>query len=170
MPGHTPDIHQYILNDIGIIEHHWHSRWRVYPQDVTESKTLTAGTPANTFGAWVLIVPYNTVPFDFEVVGMVIEQVDAVTIYHIQIGYDPLNAEPGSNMELGERRVRIDVKPIVRATELLSIHGQDVPTKSSVWGRIKTASGNADTAQISVILYRHIEVTKGVPIYPAFPW
>ena len=36
-------------DDLAAIELHWHSRWRVYPQDVTSSITLAAPAVANTF-------------------------------------------------------------------------------------------------------------------------
>ncbi|GAH40689.1 unnamed protein product, partial [marine sediment metagenome] len=59
-----------LLRDIGVIEHHWHSRWRVYPQDVTSSITLAAAAVANNFGDWALIIPLNTIPFDFDILCM----------------------------------------------------------------------------------------------------
>ena len=73
-------------------------------------------------------------------------------------------------MEMGERRCRIVTVPIARATELLAIHSQEMPAKSKVWARLKTASGNPDEAEISVVLSRDVEVTKPVPLWPAFPW
>ncbi|GAI19892.1 unnamed protein product, partial [marine sediment metagenome] len=96
--------------------------------------------------------------------------VSAETIYYIQTGYNPVNAEPGTNMEMGERRFRIASVPIARATEILAIHSQDIPANSSVWARLKTASTNEDTADISLVLYRHIEVSRELPLWPAFPW
>lgn len=164
------DSIETVLHDIGVIEHHWHSRWRVYPQDVTLTALLQAAAAANIFGDWALIIPLDTVPFDFEIVGLVVEQVSATTTYHVQLGHNPINAVPGANMEMGERRFRIAEVPIKRATELLTIHSQDIPANSTVWGRVKTASVVADTCKISVVLYRHIEVSREIPIYPAFPW
>ena len=171
MPSTTQDLsYDYTTRDIGVIDHHLHSRWRVYPQDVTSAPALAAGTPANTFGSWVQILPIDTVPFDFDVIGVVVEQVDAATTYHIQIGHSPTAAAPGTNMESGERRVRMTTVPIARATEVLEIAGQEIPAYSSVWGGLKTASGNADTANISIVLSRHVGVTKPIPIWPTFPW
>ena len=157
-------------DDIAAIEHHWHSRLRVYPQDVTSAPLITAAAIANTFGNWALVIPLNTVPFDFDIVGFVAESVNAATTYFIQLGYNTINAIPGTNMELGERRFRITTVPIARATEMLIIQGQEIPANSTVWARLKTASGAADTANISVVLDRHIDVEREVPIYPAFPW
>jgi len=158
-------------DDIAAIELHWHSRWRVYPQDVTSSITLAAAAVANTFGDWALIIPLNTVPFDFDIIGMVVEEADTtLTTYFIQIGYNTINAVPGVNMEMGERRFRIAESPIKNANELLPIRSQDIPANSTVWGRLKTSGGASEEVEVSVVLDRHIAVEREISIYPAFPW
>jgi len=159
-----------ILANLAIVEHHAHSRWRVYPQDVTDTKTLTADAAANTFGSWAEIIPLDTVPFAYDVIGLVLESVSAATTYHIQLGYSIDASDPPANNEAGERRVRMVTVPIARATELLKIAGQDTPANSKLWGRVKTASVNADTCDVSVVLSRHIEITNPIPKYEAFPW
>ncbi|MBA7593128.1 hypothetical protein ES703_00045 [subsurface metagenome] len=159
-----------IVKDISILDHHLHSRWRVYPQNVGNTALLTADAAADTFGLWAQVVPINTVPFDFDVVGLVLEQVSAPETYFIQMGYSPTAAAPGANMECGERRVKLVTHPIARATELLQIQGQHIHANNSVWGRLKTASLVADTANISVILSRHVQISAEVPMWPAFPW
>jgi len=158
-------------DDIAAIELHWHSRWRVYPQDVTSSITLAAPAVANTFGNWTLIIPLNTVPFDFDIIGMVVEEADTtLTTYFIQIGYNTINAVPGKNMEMGERRFRIAESPIKNANELLPIRSQDIPANSTVWGRLKTSGGASEEVEVSLVVDRHIAVEREIPIYPAFPW
>ena len=156
--------------NLSILEHRLHSRWRVYPQNVGSTVQLTAAAAANTFGTWTLVIPLNTVLFDFEIIGLVIEAVSDITTYHIQIGYNPINAEPGENMEMGERRFKIDTVPISRATEVLRIYSQDIPANSTVWARLKTASVAEDTADISLVLSRHVEVSREIPLWPSFPW
>ncbi|GAI01561.1 unnamed protein product, partial [marine sediment metagenome] len=127
-------------DDIGAIDHHWHSRWRVYPQDVQLSITLAAAAAADTFGDWVLIIPLNTVPFDFDIIGIVVETANTnLTTYFAQLGYNTINAEPGANMEMGERRFRIAEQPIRNASEILQIRSQEVPANSTVWGRLKAS-------------------------------
>ncbi|GAI94572.1 unnamed protein product, partial [marine sediment metagenome] len=165
--SHTTDV---ATKDIGAIDHYFHSRWRVYPQAVTSAVELKAGTPGNTFGLWKKVVPVNIVPFDFHIVGIVVETVSEATTYFIQVGYNTADAEPGANMESGERRFRLVTLPVARGTEVLEIRGQEIPANSSVWGRMKTASGTEDTAEISLVLSRHVVVSKEVPIWPAFPW
>jgi len=159
-----------VIRDISALEHYQHSRWRVYPQVVTDSVELAAGTPANTFGDWVQIIPIDTIPFSLNVIGVVIEEVSVATTYHIQLGYSTTADPPGANYEAGERRVRLVTVPIARATELLAIQSQNIPANSSVWGRFKTATGDEDTADISIVLSRHVEVSSPVPKWPAFPW
>ena len=159
-----------ILKDIGIVHWETHSRNRVYPQDITQNVTLTAAAVANTFGAWAEIIPLNTVPFPFHVVGFCICQVSAIGHYFIQLGHNTVLADPGVNMEMGERRLRFADHPIARASELLRIRGQGIPANSRVMGRLKTASGNADTAKITVVITRHLDVSDEPAIWPAFPW
>jgi len=163
------DLEQ-IITDVAIVDFHIHSRWRVYPQDVTAAPLLAAAGAANTFGGWVEIIPLNIVPFPFHVIGFCICQVSATTDYFIQLGYNTVNADPGANMEMGERRFRIATTPIAKQSELLEIYSQGVPANSRVMGRLKTASGAADTANVNVVLTRHIEVDREIPMWPAFPW
>jgi len=159
-----------VIADIAVVYFEYHSRWRVYPQDVTVAPLLTAAGVANTFGNWVEIIPLNTIPFPFHVIGFCVCQVSAATNYHIQLGYNTVNADPGTNMEMGERRVRIATAPVTKQSELLEVYSQGVPANSRVMGRLKTASGNPDTATLSVVLTRHIDVEEHIDLYPAFPW
>lgn len=158
------------LRDVAVVEHHWHTRWRVYPQSISSTVQIAAAAAANTFGSWGLVIPVDTVLFDFDIIGLIVEAVSAPTSYHIQLGHNPVNAEPGENMEMGERRLKVVTQPIGRATEILAIYSQDIPANSSVWARLKTASTNEDTADISLVLSRHIEVSHEKPLWPAFPW
>lgn len=170
MDGFPPQGLGQVLRDIGAVTFYFHSRWRVYPQDVTVTPLLTADAAADTFGAWVQIVPINIVPFPFHVVGLVVEQVSAVGTYHIQVGCSPTAAAPGLNHEAGERRVRMATVPVARATELLEIRGRLVSANHSVWARVKTASLVADTCNLSIVLSRHVEGSYEYPRWPAFPW
>lgn len=158
-----------VIRDISALEHYTHSRWRVYPQVVSNFALLTAGTPADNFGSWVQIIPINTVPFAFDVIGLVIEDVSAPSTYHIQLGYSTTADPPGYNYEAGERRVRVAITKD-NMYELLAIQSQNIPANSSVWGRLKTASGDEDTAEVSIVLSRHVEVSHPRPKWPAFPW
>ena len=170
VPEVTPRSLEDILVDIGRLHFKSHSRTRVYPQDVTVAPTLTAAGVADVFGPWAEIVPLDTVPFPFHVVGVCVCSVTAAGNYHIQLGYNTVLADPGANMEMGERRLRIATVPIAKQTELLEIRGQGIPANSRVMGRLKTASGNPDEATVSVVLTRHVEVLRSVELWPGFPW
>lgn len=160
-----------LTSSIASAEHHEHSRWRVFPQNISTDVTLAADAAADTFGDWVEIIPLNTVPFAFDIIGMIIETVSAIGKYHVQIGYG-ITAEddPAANFEMGERRFPTTDFPPTRATELMEIKSQDIPANAKVWGRVKTASTDADTCKVSVVLTRHVTTTNPVPMYPQFPW
>jgi hypothetical protein len=159
-----------IQDSVAVIEYYNHSRWFVYPQNVATDITITAGAAPDTFGAWGLVVPADIIPFSYHTVGLVIEQVDAATVYHIQLGYNEVNAPPGVNMEAGERRVRIATVPLSRATEVLLIQGHDVPANSTLWARVKTAAGGSENVNISVVLSRHVHIDRQIEKWPSFPW
>jgi len=159
-----------ILDDLGVLHFSIHSRYRVYPQDVAQAITLTAAALVNTYGSWIECIPLNTIPFAFHIIGFCICEVSVATNYHIQLGYNTINADPGENMEIGERRVRVAVTPLRKQSELLGIAGLGVPANSRIMGRLKTTTGDADTCSLSVVLMRHLEVAKEVEPYPSFPW
>lgn len=159
-----------VLEDIAALEHYEHSRWRVYPQDVRTTIQLQASDSANVFGDWAKIIPEDTIPFYFHIVGIVVEELSSTTTYHIQLGCNPGAAEPGENHEMGERRMRFAVTPISKVSELLEIKSQDIPANSSVWGRVKTAAGGEETVDLSVVLSRHIEILHEKSLWPDFPW
>jgi len=157
------------LYNVAVQEHHEHSRSRVYPQDVGATKTLAAGTPANTFGSWAEIIPITTVDFCFELVGLVIEAANAATTYLIQLGFSTTDTDPLTAQIMGERRIILGT-PISKATEILDFYSQNCPANAKLWGRIKSASGNADQLEVSVVVIRHIEITNPIPLLATWPW
>ncbi len=159
-----------VLRDLGIVGFHFMGRWRVYPQDITDSPLLTAAGVANTFGGWAEVIPLNTIPFPFHVIGFCVCQVSAPTSFFIQLGYNTVNADPGTNMEMGERRFKIVTHPIAKQTEIMKIFSQGVPANSRVMGRLKTASGNPDTVNIDVVVSRHLPFKDEIQLWSAFPW
>ncbi|GAI05331.1 unnamed protein product [marine sediment metagenome] len=159
-----------ILANIAAVEHHEHSRCRVYPQDVGATITLAANAAANTFGNWTEIIPIDTVGFEYEVVGLVIEAANAATTYFIQLGFSTVGgSDPTTAQVLGERRLLLPT-PINKATELLDYYSQNSPANSKLWGRVKTASLAADELEVSVVIIRHIEITNPIPYLATWPW
>ena len=159
-----------VQDDVAIVAFHFMGRWRVYPQDITAGPLVATVGVANTFGNWTEIIPLNTIPFPFHVIGVCICTVSAATNYHVQVGYNTVNADPGTNMEMGERRFRIVTVPIAKQTEMMEIFSQGVPANSRVMARLKTASGVADTLNMNVVVSRHLGVERGVTLWPDFPW
>jgi len=159
-----------IVDNIAVLEHHDHSRSRVYPQDVGAVITLVADAVADTFGDWTEIIPINTVGFAYEVVGLVIEALNAATTCLIQLGFSIADgSDPTTAQILGERRVLLPT-PIARATEVLEVFSQNIPANGKLWGRMKTASVAADEAEISVVVLRHKEITNPIAMLTTWPW
>lgn len=159
-----------LLANIAAIEHHEHSRCRVYPQDVEEMITLAAALAANTFGSWTQIIPIDIVDFCFEKVGLVIEAADKATTYFIQLGYSIVDgSDPTTAQIMGERRILLP-SPVNKAMELLAFYSQNCPAKAKLWGRIKTASATADELKVSVVVIRHMEITNPIPQLETWPW
>lgn len=158
------------LGNLAKREHHEHSRSRVYPQDVGATKTLTANAVANTFGNWAEIIPITTVDFCYELVGLVIEATNAATTYFIQVGFSTAGgSDPTTAQIMGERRLILGT-PISKATEILGFWSQNCPANAKLWGRIKTASVNADELEVSVVVIRHIEITNPIAMLTTWPW
>ena len=159
-----------LLGNVAILEHHEHSRSRVYPQDIEAVATLIAGTPADTFGDWIEIIPVATVGFKYEVVGLVVETANAATTYLIQLGFSLIaGTDPVTSQVMGERRVLLPT-PASKSTELLRLFSQNCPANAKLWGRLKSASGNADQLGVSVVVIRHIEITNPIAMLTTWPW
>ena len=159
------------LANLATVYHHVHARTRVYPQDIGATITLAADAVANTFGSWTEIIPINTIGFMYMAVGLIVEQVDAATAYFIQLGYSITDGDdPTTAQILGERRIRLVTVPIARATEVLAYQAAHSPANAKLWGRLKTASGDADEAEVSAVVVRHTEITNHVAHLTTWPW
>jgi len=160
-----------ILANVAVVDHHKHSRCRVYPQSIKNTITLVADAAVDTFGNWTEIIPIDTVDFDYEIVGIVVEAVDAATGYFFQLGFSTVDgSDPTTAQILGERRLRIVTVPIAKANEMVEFYSQDCPSNAKLWGRLKTASLAADEADISVVVLRHQEVTNPIAPLATWPW
>lgn len=159
------------IDNVAVLEHHIHSRTRVYPQNIGTTITLAANAAANTFGAWTEILPINTIDFMYMVIGLVIEAVDAATSYLIELGYSITDGDdPTTAQIVGERRIRLVTVPIARATEALDYMASHCPANAKLWGRLKTASTNADEAEVSVVIIRHQDITNEIAHLATWPW
>jgi len=159
-----------LLGNVAVLQHHIHSRMRVYPQDVSATIALAPTAVANTFGDWTEAIPINTIDFMYMVIGLVIEVANAATTFLVQMGYSIVDGiEPTTAQILGERRFLLP-SPINKATEVLGIHAAHCPANAKLWGRLKTASGTAQGLEISVAIIRHQEVTNPITHLETWPW
>ena len=169
MPVNNPADITDLEGNVAILEHYNHSRTRVYPQDVRLVVDLVAAA-ANVFGDWTEIIPIDIVDFDYEAVGLVIEEAGAATTYLVQLGFSLVAlTEPTTAQIAGERRTLLPT-PAVRATELLEIKSQDIPAKAKLWGRVKSKAGASETIGISVVVARHMEITNPITKLATWPW
>lgn len=160
-----------LLGNVAIIEAEGHSRSRVYPQNVGNTITPKANAAANTFGDWTEIVPINTIGFNYDVIGIVVESVDAKTSYFIQLGYSTATGDDPTTAQIqGERRFEIADVPPTRGTEILQSYSQNTPANAKLWGRLKTASTNTDEAEVSVVITRHQEISNPISLLTTWPW
>jgi len=158
------------LYNLSVLEHHIHSRSRAYPQDIEETIILAATATADTFGSWTEIIPIDTVDFIYEVIGVVVEAIDAATTILIQLGYSIVDgSDPTTAQIMGERRLILPT-PVSKATEILQLYSQNCPANAKLWGRLKTASGAADEVEISVVVRRHLEITNPQDMLATWPW
>ena len=158
-----------VMYNLAVLQHHLHSRMRVYPQDVQLTAALVAAT-ADVFGDWAEIIPIDTVDFIYKVVGLVIESATAAGTYFIQIGFSTVAiTEPTEAQRLGERRLYLPT-PIGKSPELLDFYSMECPANAKLWGRVKSKAGGSETLEVSVGLVRHLEITNPMVHLTTWPW
>jgi len=157
-----------IRNDAAYFELSICGRHRVYPRLPSQTIVISTGAGANQWGAWTEIVPANVVPFTFNVIGLLIEQLSATGIYHIQVGDCASGSTPGANDVQGEIRFR-GTAPIARVTELIPFGCREIAAGRRVMGRAMNDSGG-DNIEVSVVIRRYIELSAEVERWPVFPW
>jgi len=169
--GDVADTIDTLSHDTAVIAHKDEARTRVYPQDTRVTQTLICAGAADTFGAWAEVVPIDTIGFIYKVIGLVVEETDAMSTFLIQLGYSTdAGTDPTTAQIMGERRIKLLGAPIKLEKEILEILGCHAPANAKLWGRIKSASGAADELDISVVVTRHIGVTNEIEHLTTWPW
>ena len=154
--------------DLGSFELSICGRYRVYPQEPSQTVTLNTGAGADQWGAWTEIIPANIIPFDYNIVGILIETISATGIYQVQIGDCAAGSTPVTNEIQGEVRFR-GTAPIARSTETLVFGCRIIRAYRRVMGRVKNDSGG-DNITLSAVIRRYIELSEEVEKWPTFPW
>ncbi|MCJ7633644.1 hypothetical protein MUP77_14800, partial [Candidatus Bathyarchaeota archaeon] len=93
---YSPYSDQGVREDIGKFELSICGRYRVYPQEPSQTVTLNTGANPDEWGNWTEIVPANIVPFVFTIPGCLIEAMSATGRHHVQIGDCAAGATPGA--------------------------------------------------------------------------
>ena len=160
-----------LLYNLTALEHHLDARSRVYPQTAGATVTLVSDGVANTFGDWTEIIPLETIPFEYKVLGLSIYGVDVASDYFIQLGYSIVAlTEPTTAQIMGEREIRMTEVPIAQATALLDFYSGACPANAKLWGRLKTDGGATDEAYITVVVTRHIGLREELAKLATWPW
>ncbi len=161
-----------LLTNAATIEHHEHSRSRVYPQDTQSTIALIASNAApDTFGAWTEIIPINTIGFVYEPVGVQVEETTAAATYMIQLGYSIVDgSDPTTAQIMGERRIVMLGTPIKSIHDKMDYFSFEAPENAKLWGRVKSSTGDADEIDISVVILRHSIITNPVVPLTTWPW
>ncbi|GAG83381.1 unnamed protein product [marine sediment metagenome] len=127
------------------------SRTRVYPQNIAVPITLTPDAVANTFGAWIQIIPAGLIPFTFHVHGLQTMGTSGADSFFIQLA---TSATPTGSQMLGEKSFALGAGGRARVGFVCT----SIPANTAVYGRVKTAAGNT-TVNVAVSVLRCILTT-----------
>lgn len=157
----------HTLDDLGALDLHVHSRMRVYPQAADKVIRLTAAAGVDTFGAWTVCIPIDTVLFPFHLVGVLIENQQAADTFYIQFA---INDNPAGDEYLGEARLSLGALAGIFPFIPIPIQSQNIPANTPIYGRVKAKSANGYWLDISLALTRCIPVTNEAAMWPDWPW
>jgi len=160
-----------ILYDLSIVEHETCNRIRIYPREPSEVISINSDAAADTWGDWTEVVPINTIGFEYQPVGVMVENVDAVATYMIQFGYSTVDGDdPVTSQTVGEQRWPAFAFPLKAPMLDLFLQGRECPTNSKLWARIKTETTNVDNCVISITIARHVPITNELGHLATWPW
>ena len=159
------------LYNTAVIHHQSDSRSRVYPQVPSSVISLTTAAVADTFGNWTQAVPIDTIDMLYKVIAVMIEQAGAAATFIVQFGYSTVDGDdPTTAQIVGEQRFKVIGTPLKTYHSDLRILGSKCPVNAKLWARLSSGTGNADTADISIVVTRHIEVTNEIASLATWPW
>jgi len=160
-----------LLSDTAILEHKWESRTRVYPQDTQVAPQITTAAVADTFGNWTMVIPIDTVDFDYRVTGIEFEQTNRAGTFLIQFGYSTVDGDDPTTAQIaGERRVKFVGTPLKLEQSSKNLLGGHIHANSKLWARLKSDTGTADMLDISVIVTRCLQTSNPVATVETWPW
>jgi len=126
---------------------HIHKPSLVYPT-LAAGVTLTCGNAASwTLGAFVEIIPASTVTKDFDLHFVSIEDLSANTVFEIHFFFGASDTFCGS--------CRVTKNAVFDGTLNAPVQTFLIPANSRIRAKIASATGNADTADISVFYHTY---------------
>jgi hypothetical protein len=136
-------------------------RSRAYPWDCTQNLVLTTAADVNVFGTWTSLIPKTTFNFGdspnwIVLKTMITENTDNGDTYILELASSPdgLNFTPVASMRVSGSTTYV--------TSFASSRAINNDT-DAVYGRIKSASGGAETMQLSFTICRFLPTNIVVP-------
>ena len=162
-----------LLSDAGVIHHYNCSGTRVYPQVPSSAIQIATAAAADTWGSWTQVIPINTIDFTdgYNIYGVMVEQVGAGATYIIQFGYSTVDgSDPTTAQIMGEQRFKALGTPLKTYHSDLATLSREAPQNAKLWARLMTETVNADTADISIIVLRHVPTSHPIAHLATWPW
>ena len=167
LPSDVDDL----LSDVGITAHQDCARIRVYPRVPSAVVQIASAAAADTFGSWTQVVPITTIDFEYQIVGVMVEQVGAGGTYIIQFGFSTADGtDPVTAQIVGEQRWVALGTPLKSFYADLFLRGMECPANAKLWARTMTENVAADTCDISITVTRHIETSIHRDHLTTWPW
>jgi hypothetical protein len=129
---------------------HVHKPSKVYPT-LAVGVTVIGGA-AWTLGAFVEIVPLNTITSDFDIHYVSIEAISANDVYELVL-YSDADGVGGNEVEIG--RVRFTRSAIQSATLNVPFMTPLISANAQIKAKIASSSGGGDSAVISVFYHTY---------------
>jgi len=126
------------------IEEHIHSACKVYPT-LAAGITVTCGTPAWTLGAFVTVVPADTITTLFDIHWINPEDISAAGTYELVLYYGPTDIEAG--------RIRFTKTVTQDPTFNKPMQTVIIPANSQIRARIASSGAAANTVDISIFYH-----------------
>lgn len=136
-----------IASKTNVNDKHIHSNQRCYPT-LANGVTLTGGVAAWALGAFVEIVPVNTIPEDYDIHYLNVAAYNANDVFEIVL----YSGAVGFEVEIG--RVRVTRITNVGASPHVSFKTPIIPANTRISGKVASQAGTSNTITIS-ILYHH---------------
>ncbi len=156
-----------------LVRQNLNSRYRVYPRDTTAPLIVTPGVMVNTWGAWTVAIPVDTVGMEYRVVGFAPEFVNNVgNPERVLMFQFAKSAAPTNPDILGEVRFRVDSFAwIVTVGPMYLLQMNYLLVNEGVWVRAMSDIGATAALAYSLTISRHYRLTgELLEVGVDWPW